>query len=81
MARSVERMRQGKIRVVAALVATWPSSETGRVHARLLRYTGADAVLPARRAVRRAARLAGRGGPIDIARHKSKLLNISLISV
>lgn len=62
LARSVERMRQGGVRVVAALVATWPSSETGRVHARLLRYAGADAVLPARRAVRRAARLAGRGG-------------------
>ncbi|MDO4243522.1 MAG: nuclease-related domain-containing protein [Actinomyces sp.] len=61
LALSVERLRRAGLPVAGAVVATSPSA-AGRVHARLLRYAGARAVLPARRAVRRAARMAGRGG-------------------
>lgn len=61
LALSVERMRRADLPVAGAVVATWPSA-AGRVRTMGLRYAGARAVLPARRAVRWAARMAGRGG-------------------
>ncbi|MBW3068958.1 NERD domain-containing protein [Actinomyces sp. 594] len=62
MSRSVEQLRAAGVPVVGAVVAVWPAGGVGRVHTALMGYAGADAVLPARRAVRKAARLAGRGG-------------------
>ena len=60
LARSARQMREAGIPVVGAVVAVW-STGTGRVCLTLARYPGATRVAAARRAVRAAGRLAGRG--------------------
>ena len=59
--RSVEQMRRAGVPVMGAVVAVW-SSGTGRVGLRLMRYAGARRIAAARKAVRVAARMAGRRG-------------------